>query len=165
MEAIIESRNRVASMSLIHERLYSSSNLAQINFRSYVTNLIHDMLSSFRVEHGDITSDIIMDDIELSIDQAIPCGLIINELVTNSVKHAFPKSKKGKITISGKMLPQQIIELTLKDNGVGLHKDFNLEKSTSLGLSLIFRLAQQLAGKITIDGTNGTAVRLSFKRN
>ncbi|MBF0444423.1 MAG: PAS domain S-box protein [Magnetococcales bacterium] len=165
IEAIIESRNRVASMALIHERLYSSSNLAQINFRGYVTNLLQDMLSSFTVAHGDIHSDVIMEDIELSIDQAIPCGLIINELVSNSLKHAFAKANQGKITIDGKMLPQQMIELTVKDNGVGLAKDFNLEQSKSLGLSLIYRLAQQLAGKITIDSTNGCVVCLRFKRS
>jgi two-component sensor histidine kinase len=165
MEAIMESRNRVGAMSILHEKLYSSSNLARINFRSYVTDLVCDLFSSFGMENGDFTYEVRFEDIELSIDKAIPCGLILNELVTNSLKHAFPKVNKGKITIDGKMLPEEMVELTVKDSGIGLPKEFNLENSTSLGLSLIYRLAQQITGIIIIDGTNGTVVRLRFKRN
>ncbi len=154
-----ESRGRIKTMAMVHERLYQSPSLMQINFKEYVEKLVTDIFFSYGTEK--IKKKIEVDDIHLNIDTAIPCGLIINELVTNSVKHAFPDGK-GTITIKlthkdGK------IQLTIADDGIGLPKNFDLENMDTLGLKLVDNLVSQLEGEIILNRSHGTLFKIVFK--
>lgn len=156
-----ESQGRVKSMAIIHEKLYQSSNLTYINFKEYVEKLIMDIFYSYGIKIGTIESVLNIEDIHLNIDTAIPIGLIINELVTNSVKYAFPKCK-GKISL--KLISNQDhLELTIKDNGIGIPEGIDVENSKTLGLQLIQNLVNQLEGKLEMHSKNGTEFKITFK--
>jgi PAS domain S-box-containing protein len=158
-EMLKESQNRIKSMALIHENLYKSENLANIDPKEYIRTLVDDLIQSYGVTQ--ITSKIEVGDISLDIDIAIPCGLIINELVSNALKHAFP-DKKGEITVSLRSNNENI-ELIVRDNGVGIPEDVDFRKTETLGLSLVSILAEgQLDGKITVTRDGGTAFYITF---
>ncbi|EKQ50691.1 MAG: PAS domain S-box [Methanobacterium sp. Maddingley MBC34] len=154
-----DSQGRVKSMAMIHEKLYQSSNFSNINFKEYLERLISSIFYSYEIT-GSIGSEIDIDDVNLSIDTAIPLGLIINELVTNSVKYAFPQCE-GTITIKLKSLPEQM-ELIVSDNGIGFPKNIDFQKPETLGLQLVKSLTKQLDGDITLDKSNGTEFRIIF---
>jgi PAS domain S-box-containing protein len=160
-EMFKESQNRVKSMSLIHEKLYQSENLANIDFEEYVRALTNGLIRSYGINTDKVSLEVEVDNVSLGIDTAIPCGLIINELVSNSLKHAFPGGK-GEILVSLHS-NNGITELTVKDNGVGIPEDIHIKNTTSLGLRLVCILAQdQLNGNITLMRTNGTEFRITF---
>jgi PAS domain S-box-containing protein len=160
-EMFKESQNRVKSMSLIHEKLYQSENLANIDFEEYVRALTNGLIRSYGINTDKVSLEVEVDNVSLGIDTAIPCGLIINELVSNSLKHAFPGGK-GEILVSLHS-NNGITELTVKDNGVGIPEDIHIKNTTSLGLRLVCILAQdQLSGNITLMRTNGTEFRITF---
>ncbi len=161
VDVLRESEGRVKSMAMVHEKLYQSPNLTDINFKQYIEKLIYDILYTYKIPTRTIKTNMIIEDINLNIDTAIPLGLIVNELVTNSVKHAFPQSE-GTITIKLKPLHEQI-ELTIADNGIGLPKDFDLEKTETLGLKIVNSLVNQIDGKIKLDMTDGTEFKINFK--
>ncbi len=156
-----ESQGRVKSMAIIHEKLYQSSSLNYINFKEYLEKLILDIFYSYGITTSEIESVLNIEDIHLNIDTAIPLGLIINELVTNSVKYAFPKCK-GKITLK-LVSNQDLIELTITDNGIGIPKDVDLENSKTLGLQLVQNLVNQLEGKLELNVNHGTEYKIRFK--
>ncbi len=154
-----ESMGRVKTMATIHEKLYGSPSLSEINFKEFTEKLVYDILYSYGKSM--IKTNLIIENINLNIDTAMPLGLIINELVTNSVKYAFP-NLNGTITIKLNS-SEHDIELTVADNGIGLSKDFNLENVESLGLELVKNLVNQLEGNLKVNGTNGTEFKISFK--
>ncbi len=156
-----ESQGRVKSMAIIHEKLYQSSSLDNINFREYIEKLILDIFYSYGILNSSIESVLDINAIYLNIDTAIPLGLIINELVTNSVKYAFPKLS-GKISIKLKSNHDQM-ELTIADNGIGIPEGVDLENSKTLGLQLVNSLVNQLEGKLALDISNGTQFKIIFK--
>ena len=156
-----ESQGRVKSMSIIHEKLYQSSNLTNINFKDYIKSLIFDIFNSYGLKNGSIKSVLDIKDIYLNIETSIPLGLIINEIVTNSVKYAFPKSK-GMVMIKLKSLDEHM-ELTIADNGIGMPEDLDIENSKTLGLQLVNNLVNQLDGKLEIDTHEGTEFKICFK--
>ncbi len=156
-----ESETRVKSMAIIHEKLYQSPTLANINFKEYIENLVYDILYTYGVQEGFIKTNMDIEDINLNIDTAIPLGLIINEIITNSVKYAFPESK-GVITIELKSINEEM-ELIVSDNGKGLPNDINLENAETLGLQLVNNLTNQIDGHIYIDRSNGTTFKIIFK--
>jgi PAS domain S-box-containing protein len=158
---LLESQGRVKSMAMIHEKLYQSKSLSKINFKEYVENLVSDIFYSYGIKKGTIEPDLEIEDINIDIDTAIPLGLIINELVTNSVKYAFPKCK-GSIKIKLKSSQDQL-ELTLADNGVGLPDDLDYKYTDSLGLQLINGLVGQIDGEIELDKSHGTQFKITFK--
>lgn len=161
-EMLKDSRHRIRSMALIHEKLYQSENLARIDFSEYITSLVTGLAWSYRGGGGNVAVKTEVEDIAVGIDTAIPCGLIINELVSNALKHAFPDDKKGEILVRVCSV-NGTIELTVKDNGVGI-PDIDFRKTESLGLDLVTTLAeQQLGGEITLDRTEGTAFTITFK--
>jgi two-component sensor histidine kinase len=154
-----ESQNRIKSMALIHENLYKSENLASIDPKGYIKSLVDDLIKSYGVTH--IVSKIEAGDISLGIDIAIPCGLIINELVSNALKHAFP-DRRGEITVSLRSNNENI-ELIVRDNGVGIPEDVDFRKTETLGLSLVSILAEgQLDGTVTVTREGGTAFYITF---
>ena len=155
-----ESQGRVKSMAIIHEKLYQSSNLTNINFKEYIKSLIFDIFHSYGIKNGSIKSVLDIKDIYLNIETSIPLGLIINEIVTNSVKYAFPKSK-GMVMIKLKSLDEHM-ELTIADNGIGMPADLDIENSKTLGLQLVNNLVNQLDGKLEIDTREGTEFKICF---
>lgn len=162
VEFFKESQNRVKSISMVHEKLYQSKNLDKIDFGSYISNIVTNLFQTYAVDQDKIEYDLNLDSIELNIETSIPCGLIITELLTNSIKHAFRGDKKGKILIKlhsngGKF------HLVVKDNGIGFPDDLNFKSNESLGLQLVDLLVTQLDGVIELNRENGTEFKIEFQ--
>ncbi|WP_424354915.1 PAS domain S-box protein [Methanobacterium sp. MBAC-LM] len=159
-----ESQNRVKTMAMVHEKLYQSEDLKDVNFKEYIENLVSDLFYSYGVKKGTIDLQIDADDIKMDIDTAIPCGLIINELVTNSLKYAFPCLNKEDIVKVGlKKLQPDKLKLFVSDNGVGLPENLDMENVETLGLKMVKILVNQLKGTLEVDRTNGTRFKIIFK--
>ena len=158
-----DSQSRVASMALIHEKLYKSKNLSSIDFNEYLRDLTQTLIQSYNIGHKMIRFELKIENVFLNINQAIPCGLIINELVTNSLKYAFPGNIKGKIAIDFHLNKDQY-SLIVYDNGVGISADTVLENPKTLGLQLVNALIQQLHGTLELKRKNGTAFNICFSK-
>jgi len=160
--ALDDSQHRVRSMALIHEKLYQSTDLSRIDFGDYVQDLVGYL---FRAQGGytrNIGLNIETDDIYLNIDTAVPCGLILNELISNSLKHAFPNGHSGDITVTCRADHDDQTTLTVSDNGVGFPPNLDLENTGSLGLELVQTLTEQLSGTLQLNNTQGTEFRVAF---
>jgi PAS domain S-box-containing protein len=162
LEVFRESHNRVRSMALIHEQLYQSKDCARINFSEYITLLTHDLFRSYGVKAGQITLELEIEEISLNINTAIPCGLIINELVSNALKHAFPEERDGiiKVALHSDANNQQTLKVT--DNGIGFPEHSEFRATKSLGLQLVNVLANQLEGTLELDRRLGTGFKITF---
>ncbi|NEP39270.1 MAG: PAS domain S-box protein [Okeania sp. SIO2H7] len=157
-----DSQNRIQTMALIHEQLYQSDNLAKINFGDYITNLVNNLLSSLDTNFCQVKTTVDVEPIHLDLETAIPCGLLINELVTNSFKYAFKKALAGEIKIGLHSINDRQCQLIVRDNGVGIPEHIDWQNSPSLGLRLVNILAQQLEATIELDRSNGTCFTLVF---
>jgi PAS domain S-box-containing protein len=158
-----ESQDRVYSIALVHEKLYQTNNLESISFREYLDALIPHLAETWTGSRSKVTVEVEPDDISLPIDISIPCGLIINELVTNALKHAFPNGDKGLILVSVKQNDDHLT-ISVKDNGIGMPKGIDVHKPGSLGLELITTLARQLHAQLAVSSSNGTMIEFSFLR-
>ena len=162
-----DSQNRVKSIALVHERLYQSKDLGSIDFKGYVERLTNDLFRSYGVNQTYIGLNINIKDISVSIDTAVPCGLIINELISNSLKYAFPdaenRDKKCMINIDFTKNGNNELQLVVSDNGIGMSDLTEEKKQSSLGLQLVDTLVNQLDGKIEIEKDNGTTFRIRLK--
>jgi two-component sensor histidine kinase len=164
IEMLKDSQNRIRSMSLIHEKLYSSKNLAHINMNDYIKDLTSQIIQFYRNVSAQVALKLEAEDIWLGIDTAIPCGLIINEMVSNSLKHAFPENRKGEIRITLQKTENDDILMKVKDNGIGISDDLDFRNTKSLGLQLVSTLAEsQLQGKIELNRAEGTEFIIRFK--
>ena len=161
LEIFRESQSRVKSMAIIHEKLYQSADFASINFEEYIKSLVSYLLSYYSTNSIQAEIDV-ENDIVLNMDTAVPCGLIINELVTNSIKFAFTGITAGKIYIKLHSVDGFYI-LIVGDNGIGLPPELDFENPQKLGLQLVNTLTDQLEGKIDFNGENGTEFRIKFK--
>ncbi|MCC7557636.1 MAG: PAS domain S-box protein [Methanobacteriaceae archaeon] len=161
-EIFNESKNRVKSMAIVHEKLYQSEDFSGINFKEYIQSLTSEILASYLVDTNRIKVIINVENIKLNINTAIPVGLILNEMVTNCIKHAFPNDRRGLIEISLYPVNKEY-ELTIKDNGVGFPKGFDLKNTKTLGMELIKSLVKQLEGELTIEKEPYTVFRLRFR--
>jgi PAS domain S-box-containing protein len=156
-----ESRNRIASMALIHEELYRSGDLARVDLKDYLERLTPKLVQSLRGDKG-IGFSLELVECPVTVDKAIPFGLIVNELVTNAVKHAFVGRDTGIIRVRVSR-EDDMVRAAVEDDGVGLGEDFHPERSKSLGMQLVVQLSRQLRGALTFgSGPSGTAFRLSF---
>ncbi|MEX0685240.1 MAG: PAS domain S-box protein [Balneolales bacterium] len=156
-----ESQNRVQAMALIHDQLYRSSDLEGLDFADYLRNLIHQLFSSYG--RNKITYAIEADPVTISVKQAVPCGLIINELVTNSIKHAFGPGEGGRVQIRLKKNKGPSVLLEVSDNGVGLPDNFDIDKvGTSMGMQLINGLVNQIKGTLTLSSDEETTFSILF---
>ena len=162
LEILKDSQSRVKSIALVHEKLYRSEDLERLNFDEYACDLVADLLRTYEVYQHDVVVHTDIKDISLGIDTATPCGLIINELVSNALKHAFPGGRKWELWIEFHPL-RGMYALTVRNNGVGLPQGFDLEKSKSLGLKLVRDLTKQLEGQVEVDTGKGTAFHITFK--
>ena len=160
--AFDESDDRIQSMALVHQLLYQSRQLASIDFASYLTSLVERLARSFGVERERIDFRVSAENIRLDIDTAIPFGLIVNELVSNALKHGFPDGKHGRIGISLDRADDQGLILIVEDNGVGLPPATILDTARSLGLQIVNTLAAQLHGFVTISRNGGTTFRITI---
>ncbi len=159
---LLESQNRIRTMALIHEKVYQSPDLARIPFADYVRDLADSLLTSFGPRQPALAVDVDVDDLALGLDTAIPVALIINELVSNSVKHAFDRSSAGRISISLRPTDPVRYLLVVTDNGRGLPLDLEARRAGSLGLQLVEVLATQLGGSVAVSNDGGARVEISF---
>jgi len=165
VEMCKDSQDRIRSMSLIHEMLYQSKHLSKINFKEYIRTLTNYLFRScWPSPHRKIALKIESENVYLAIDNAIPCGLIINELVSNSLKHAFPDGKEGQIKIGLRSINEEDVELVVSDDGVGIPEDLDIKSTKSLGLHLVTILAEdQLHGEIKLDRNKGTEFQIKLR--
>ena len=159
-----ESATRIKSMALIHERLQCSSDFAHVDFEHYIRQLADELFRNYRVDSDSIILDVQTEGAQVSIDQAVPCGLIVNELLSNALKYAFPNDTEGRIEISLKPGKENKLELIVCDDGVGLPDHMELEKAETLGLTIVNALVEQLSGEMVLDRAQGTCFRLTFPR-
>ena len=193
LDVFKESQNRVKSMAMIHENLYQTQNLARINFDEYIQKLISGLFNSYSSDSGLIKPQMDLCKVSLDVDTAVPCGLILNELVTNSIKHAFkeakphdkvykstsnpadesrePTNKKfanpkyGIINVKLSKESENMVELVVNDNGRGFPENIDFQNTLSLGLQLVNNLVNQINGTIELKNNDGTEFRIRFKNN
>ncbi|OLP16928.1 hypothetical protein BST81_18230 [Leptolyngbya sp. 'hensonii'] len=165
-----DSQSRITSIALVHEKLYRSVDLANINFARYIQDLSTHLFESYNIDTRQIKLCTRIEKILLDIEKAIPCGLIINELISNALKHAFPNGQTGEIHVElyrNRQLPPKDkfhypLILAVWDNGIGLPTTFDLTQTRSLGLTLVQGLVDQLEGTLTLDRSQGTGFRICF---
>ncbi|QKQ73784.1 PAS domain S-box protein [Nostoc sp. TCL240-02] len=164
IKVLRENQNRIESISLIHKNLYTSANFGQIDVADYISNLAASLLISYQIWPNRITLETNIDSVNLNVDQAIACGLVINELISNALKHAFPNQQVGTISIALRNINNNI-EMTIQDNGIGLPDNLDWTNTDSLGLSLVYDLVtEQLEGNITLERNHGTGFKIKFKQ-
>lgn len=161
VEKLIECQRRVRTMALVHEKLYQSKTLGAINAAEYIKSLIADLMDSYSMSTSvDVSVDV--DDVDITLDMAIPCGLIINELVTNSLKYAFSGRPEGKLSLTLHHKEDHTFSLVVQDDGVGLPPDFEARSTASLGMQLVGVLVRQLGGEMKSDSDRGTRFTIVF---
>jgi two-component sensor histidine kinase len=162
-EVYKESQNRVITMGLIHEELYQSKDLAQVDFAAYIQNLSSNLFASYGKEHSNVDLVLDAEHIEMIVDTAIPCGLIVNELISNSLKHAFPMEKEGEVRVDFYSMGNGVYRLSVADSGVGLPEGFDFRRSKSLGLQLVTVMTELLGGTIELNRDGGTTFIITFR--
>jgi two-component sensor histidine kinase len=161
-EIFNESQNRVQSIALVHEKLHQSADLSHVNFEEYTAALLDNLFDTYNATDRGISRSIDVG-VQLAIDAAIPCGLIVNELVTNALKHGFSEGRQGTVSVS---LHEESggLKLIVADDGVGLPVHIDPRKTTSLGLDLVFTFAEQLDAQVEVIREQGTAFLFQFPK-
>jgi two-component sensor histidine kinase len=162
LSLFLESQNRVRSMAIIHECLYQSPDLARMDFADYVDKLTDNLLRTYSVPMDKIKLRLDLDKGPVPLDVAIPCGLILTELVSNALKYAYPNGGAGTISVTFRVHPQKGYALTVADEGVGLAHPIDFESNHSLGLRLVHILTEQLRGQLKVESTGGTRFTITF---
>ena len=163
VEMLKESQDRIRAMALVHEKLYKSKDLTNIDFDEYIKYLVQTLFRSYTVNREKIRLKLNIERVMLKIDKAIPCGLIVNELILNSLKHAFADGDKGEIEVSLLFINENEVELAVSDNGIGIPEGIDFNNSGSLGLKLVNILTDQIDGKLYLDQSKGTKFQIRFK--
>jgi two-component sensor histidine kinase len=161
-EGFAESRNRVRSMALVHENLYRAGNFARVPIAAHVQNLCAHLVRAYGVNDAKVQLATEVDDVEFNLDQAITIGLIVNELVSNALKHAFPEGRRGHVRVVLKRVHGRQYALAVIDDGIGLPANRNPEYCDTLGLQLVHDLTQQLHGSIAVQRDTGTNFTIVF---
>ena len=162
-QALEECKGRVQTIALIHQRLYQSHDLANVPFAEYARGLAESIFQASDLTAAAISLELEIEDVSLSVERAIPCGLILNELLTNALKHAFPDGRRGVVRVELRRRPLERLLLVVADDGVGLSASADPAGDGSLGLQLVNTLAEQLDGDLRIEEHGGTAFRLEFE--
>lgn len=157
-----ESQDRIKSMSFVHESLYQSNTLSEVNFAEYIQNITRNLYHSYSRPEGGIELRFDLESIYLNLDTSIPCGLIINEVVSNSLKYAFVGRERGIIELGFTKLSDGKLKLIISDDGIGLPDNFDIENAESLGLQLVTTLVTQVSGDLEIDNSKGTRFTIIF---
>lgn len=161
IEAIKEGQNRVKTMGLIHQSLYQENDFRGVNMKNYISKLAKNLFNSYNIQPEKIQLKTEINELNLDIDTVVPLGLIINELVTNALKYAFPNDKKGTILLRANLENERFI-LQVSDNGIGLPEGFSIEKSSSMGYQLIQNFVNKLSAKLTVRAENGTFIEIAI---
>jgi two-component sensor histidine kinase len=166
LEMLQNSQNRIRSMALIHQTLYQSKDFGRVDFRAFLDSFVPTLIHSYGVHPEQISLAIHVEGVRLPIDAAIPCGLIVNELISNALKHAFPNGRRGEIAIDFRSDTGDgaghCARLAVSDDGVGIAEGVNLETSNSLGIQLVYLLAGQIGGKVTVHRSSPTRFQVEF---
>ncbi len=165
LKAFRESQDRITAMALIHEKLYGSRDFSSIDFGRYIEDISRHLFNSYIIDTDRISLGIDAGDVFLEIDKAIPCGLIMNELISNALKHAFPEDRKGEITVRLRRQDDGLVWITVADNGKGFPPGMDFRHTQTLGLQLVNMLVRQLRGTIEFQVDNGLEVRVCFTGN
>ena len=161
-EMFAESESRVRAMSMIHERLYRSGDLSTIDMPEYINSLALALFQNYRVQDSDVSLSVEIDNLALDIETIIPCGLIINEMVSNSLKYAFPEGRKGEIGVTLRDNSDATCTLSVSDNGIGLPEGFDIHNTPSLGMQIITALCDQIGARMEVLGKEGATFRMTF---
>ena len=156
-DALVECQTRVQTIALIHEKLYQSKDYAQVRFAEYARSLAANVFHATGLSQQDVSLELSIDEIPLGIDRAIPCGLVINELIANSLKHGFKDGHQGTIWVELTTVADGKLRLTVRDDGLGLPAGFDIQKVQSMGLQLVCTLSEQLDAVLVVDGSSGGA--------
>jgi PAS domain S-box-containing protein len=157
-----ECKSRVEAIALIHEKLYQSRDYAHVPFSEYARSLARGILHATGITPANITLDVDVESISLPVDKAIPCGLILNELITNALKHAFPDGRRGSVRIELQHATTGDLVLAVSDDGIGMAHELDPRRSASLGLQLVAMLVEQLHGRLELVRTAGMTFRITF---
>jgi two-component sensor histidine kinase len=160
---LLESKNHVNSMALIHNRLYKTGDFSEINFTTYLKDLLEEIQQSYPAMANSVVVKTQIEDVKLNLNTAVPCALILNELLNNCYKHAFKTSREGVIHIDLLLTTHDELTLSVKDNGIGLREDF--DKHDSLGISVINGLSEQLNGQCRFFNDGGTCFTMVFRKS
>lgn len=161
-EMLQATQNRIRSMAMIHQTLYQSKDFARVDFHAFLQSFVPTLVQSYSIHPQEISLAFHVAEVRLPIDAAIPCGLIVNELISNALKHAFPDGRRGKITIEFTQKSDQDAILSVEDDGVGIPEGFSFENSETLGIQLVYMLAGQLGGVVTIEHSPLTRCVMRF---
>ncbi|MGB8951289.1 MAG: PAS domain S-box protein [Candidatus Aminicenantales bacterium] len=162
LEIFREVKNRIRSMALVHEKLYKSKDLSTIEFSEYIRGLVIHLFNSYKVDSSLIRPRMDLEEVYLDINTAIPCGLIVNELVSNALKYAFPVRRSGEIGIELHRMEKDKFLLTVSDNGIGLPEKFHFNNPETLGMQIVTMLVDQLEGHIEVRRQEGTLIQIFF---
>jgi two-component sensor histidine kinase len=159
---LAESRDRVRSMALIHEKLYQTADERGISFAGYVRDLATHLRRSYAGNSETVVMGIDMEEVSLNIDLSVPCGLIINELLSNSLKYAFPDGRRGTIGVTLRHTEPATVVLTISDDGVGIPKELDFRNPSTLGLRIVNILVEQIKGTLELNPVQGTSFTVTF---
>jgi len=162
LDMLRDSQNRIRSMALIHQTLYQSKDFARVDFSHFLESLVSTLVSSYSADTARLDLQVMTDGVSLPLSTAIPCGLILNELIANAIKHGFPDGRSGEIRIALKRDQNDHVLLSVSDNGVGIPDDLVIEATHTLGLQLVNLLADQIGGQLTVNRTRPTMFVLRF---
>jgi PAS domain S-box-containing protein len=157
-----ESQNRAKSMAMIHEKLYRSGDLEHLNFAEYIVNLSNDLYDTYTLDKNLIKLVLDIDEVTLNVEISIPLALILNELLTNSLKHAFPDGRGGEIKVELKRYDESF-KLSVSDNGITFPEDLDYRNTDTLGMLIVNSLTDQINGKLNLEKSNGTKFTVTFK--
>ncbi|WP_394825772.1 sensor histidine kinase [Pendulispora albinea] len=160
--ALEECQTRVQAIALIHEKLYQFQDYARVPFSEYAKSLAGNVLHAAGIAPANISLELAVEDLTIAVDRAIPCGLVLNELMTNALKHAFPDGRCGTIRVTLSRLGGGFLRLSVRDDGIGLPADTDFRRTGSLGLQLVSTLAEQLEGTVSVHNELGTTFELTF---
>lgn len=158
-----ESQYRAKAMALIHEKLYRSTDLKSINFTEYTENLTKDLYHAYTPDKSLIKLVVDIEEVKLDVETSIPLGLILNELLTNSLKHGFPENREGEVTVELHSISENEYELSVSDDGIGFPENIDYKNTDSLGMRIVNSLTEQIEGKLAINRDNGTKFIIRFK--
>lgn len=157
-----ESQNRAKSMAMIHEKLYRSGDLEHLNFAEYIVNLSNDLYDTYTLDKNLIKLVLDIDEVTLNVEISIPLALILNELLTNSLKHAFPDGRGGEIKVELKRYDESF-KLSVSDNGITFPEDIDYRNTDTLGMLIVNSLTDQINGELNLEKSNGTKFTVTFK--
>lgn len=163
LDTLRQTGNRILSMALLHETLYRSKSLARVNFASYTESICGNLLRSYGPKAARVKLDLCLKETPVEMDQAVSCGLIINELVSNALHHAFPGDRTGRITVGLQVTPEKQLILTVADDGVGLPPEMDIQQAETLGHQLVRLLVEKLRGTLEVTRNHGTTFRIAFQ--